>query len=240
MERAAPRPPPAVGGTAAATPRRGQAWPPHPSAPPCAGQRGSTPPHSPAGHARCPTLNRPAGLKTSAQPRRARPLLSPASPPCATRRGLTRPPSLGGHARCPPCARHHLQDSTPLHSPQSLSQPKQGAAAGQALATTPSPLVKRDRGSAPSTGGTTGGIRASALCNCCPPRLSAGGSGRAGVIRWRGGGGSCRTCAAPHGQPGKCSRTRSGQPACTCAPGTRGVPPAPPTPHCSDPQPRPV
>lgn len=230
---------------------------------PATGCRGDGGGHSPeragvAATPQRPAASRPAGLDASAQPRRSRPVphLEPAggaqhlrtarpvtpgallrAPPCASQRGLARPPSRGGNARCPPCARHGQRDSPPLHSSQSLSQPLQGAAAGQALATTPSSLVKRDRGSAPSTGGTTGGITASVLCNCRPPRLSPGGSG---VIRRRGGGSSCRTCAAPHGQPGKCSRSRSGQRACTCAPGTRGVPLRPPTPHCSDPKPRPV
>lgn len=230
---------------------------------PATGCRGDGGGHSPeragvAATPQRPAASRPAGLDASAQPRRSRPVphLEPAggaqhlrtawpvtpgallrAPPCASQRGLERPPSRGGNARCPPCARHGQRDSPPLHSSQSLSQPLQGAAAGQALATTPSSLVKRDRGSAPSTGGTTGGITASVLCNCRPPRLSPGGSG---VIWRRGGGSSCRTCAAPHGQPGKCSRSRSGQRACTCAPGTRGVPLRPPTPHCSDPKPRPV
>lgn len=130
-----------------------------PGAPPGAGRRGSTPPHSPT---RCsahrPSMCHSAGLDAPTQPRGSRPVP-------AVRQA--QPAGLDPSAQPP--------------KPQPASTRNR---TGQAPATTPSPLAKHDRGSAPPTGGTTGGIRASALCNCRPPRLSAGGSG---VIRWRGG-----------------------------------------------------
>lgn len=209
-----------------------------------------------------PAVCRPAGLDASARPRRSRPVphlepaggaqhlrtappvtpgARPSTPPCGSQRGLARPRSLRGHARCLPWARHGEQDSTALHSPQSLSQPLQGTAAEQALATTPSPLVKRDRGSAPSTGGTTGGIRASILCNCRPPRLSPGGSGPAGVIRWRGGAAAAAAHVPPRtGSLGSVVGAGAGSPPAPALRAHGGSPLRPPTPHCSDLQPRPM
>ncbi|XP_059718058.1 WAS/WASL-interacting protein family member 2-like [Haemorhous mexicanus] len=221
---------------------------------PATGCRGDGGGHSPeragvAATPQRPAASRPAGLDASAQPRRSRPVphLEPArgaqhlrtappvtpgalfrAPPCASQRGLTRPPSLRGYTRWSPCARHRQRDATPLHSPQSLSRLLQGAAAGQALATTPSSLVKRDRGSAPPTGSTTGRIRASVLCNYRPPRLSPG---RAGVIRWRGGGGAAAAAAhvPPHtGSLG--SVVGAGSPSAPAPRAHGGVPPAPPNP----------
>lgn len=98
------------------------------------------------------------------------------------------------------------QPEPPRRRSRSPTEPAQGAAS-------PSPLAKRDQGSAPSTGGSTGGINARVLCNCCPPRggqaqlqqlrqhrfnpLASGGGGEDGSSCWH-------MCQPRMGQPGKC------------------------------------
>lgn len=108
-----------------------------------------------------------------------------------------------------------------------LLQPR-GGGGGGAVATSLHPLAKGERGSAPPTGGSTGGIKARVLCNC---RLPRGGRAQLRHLRfnplaWRGGGdgegdgggddgSSCRHMCQPY----------PGQPACTTAlplPGHRG------------------